>query len=91
MYISQPCDRRVHRNTPADIIPQLFFFIGQSPNCWKEISNTNIYLVIYIFVLHTANISYWYWRYIISTSGGYMSGEGFLCGNVYFKYIIYFY
>ena len=41
MYITQTWGRRVHRKTPTDI----------SPNYWQEISNINIYFVIYVFVL----------------------------------------
>ena len=35
IYIPQPCARRAHRNYPTYIHP---------PNCWHDISNTNIYI-----------------------------------------------
>ena len=41
IYIPQPCTQRVHRNSPTDI-----YF----SNFWQNISNTNIYFVIFIFV-----------------------------------------
>ena len=40
----QPCAQRIHRNLPTDMSTYVF------PNCWQNISNTNIYFVIFIFV-----------------------------------------
>ena len=44
MYVPQPCAPRVH--PPNDIYP----------NCWQDISNSNIYFLINIFVSNLRNI-----------------------------------
>ena len=84
----QPCAQRIHRNLPTDMSTYVF------PNCWQNISNTNIYFVIFIFVFRfeeymSVVFIYIGIVYIIPTIEGNVSIRGFLCaqectfGNIY--------
>ena len=76
----QPCAQRIHRNLPTDMSTYVF------PNCWQNISNTNLYFVIFIFVFRfeeymSVVFIYIGIVYIIPTIEGNVSIRGFLCAQ----------